>query len=134
MKGDGCWLWTGRVGISGYGMFYFHGKLTTAHRAIFRMENPTVSVDGMDICHRCDNRLCVRPDHLFVGTRKQNMEDMSKKGRSLRGWRNSRAKLNQDQVEEIKRDMRRHGPIAEEYGVDRAVISRIKSGKAYAPF
>jgi len=92
---SGCWIWTGATfpiknNRGGYGKFILHGRIMSAHRAgwiIFR--GP---IQGkMNACHNCpggDNRLCVRPSHLFLGTAKQNSEDMVRKGRSATGDRN----------------------------------------------
>jgi hypothetical protein len=129
-SGD-CWLWKGASHSSGYGSFRFRGSQATAHRVAFQLENPAVEIGGMDICHRCDNRLCVRPDHLFVGTRQENVDDMMKKGRGPVGHKNGQAKLTPAQVAAIRLDQRIHRLIAGQYGVDQAVISRIKNGRAY---
>ena len=88
INADGCWLWKG--GQSGdYGQFWKENyDRCKAHRAsyeIFIGEIP----DGMDVCHTCDVKKCVRPTHLFVGTRKDNMQDASSKGRIYRGGANT---------------------------------------------
>jgi hypothetical protein len=85
----------------------------------------------MDICHHCDNRVCVRPSHLFLGTRQDNVNDMMQKGRGAAGSKNGHSKLTHIQVSAIRRDVRLQRVIAAEYGVDQAVVSRIKNGKAY---
>lgn len=130
-RGPECWMWLGTKQSMGYGAFYFHGKPITAHRVAFQLENPSIAIDGMDICHHCDNRMCVRPEHLFVGTRKDNMVDMINKGRGCCGEKNHQSKLRNDQIAAIRVDGRLQKTIAADYGVDRAVISRIKNGKAY---
>jgi len=77
-----CWLWIGRTkNRGGYGRLRHRGRLVSAHRMTWILSNGSIPV-GMNVCHRCDNRLCVRPDHLFLGTQKQNLDDMRKKGRS----------------------------------------------------
>lgn len=85
---SGCIEWNGYVGADGYGRIVAPGD-TLAHRVAYRMAHGNIGV-GMMICHRCDNRLCVNPAHLFVGTSQDNMDDMVRKGRSAdnRGQRN----------------------------------------------
>lgn len=85
--GDGCWLWTGHIQVNGYGLASYRGKTTMAHRASWMMENGPIP-KGMLVCHHCDTRACVRPDHLFLGTHSDNMRDMYRKGRGPTGKRN----------------------------------------------
>lgn len=100
-KSDGCWLWTGVVNNMGYGIATLNGKATSAHRVVYALLEAPVP-KGMDLCHKCDNSLCVRPDHMFVGTRKDNMRDAARKGRTVRGSRSPSAVLNESMVREAR--------------------------------
>ncbi len=79
-KTRGCWLWTMRP-RTGYGRAFYNGKTIPAHRASWELHHGPIPV-GMKVLHACDNRLCVRPSHLFLGTSRDNTHDMMKKGRA----------------------------------------------------
>lgn len=79
-----CWEWTGNKGGSGYGMIWFEGRSRPSHRICWQLIYGPIP-EGLIICHHCDNRLCVRPDHLFIGTIADNNADMMEKGRYARG-------------------------------------------------
>lgn len=81
-KGDDCWVWTGSVNKKGYGQIATKRgcRPLQAHRLSFEMHFGQVP-DGLMVLHRCDNPPCVRPEHLFTGTAKENTEDMIRKGR-----------------------------------------------------
>jgi HNH endonuclease len=80
VRGPGCWLWSGGVNSHGYGAFWINGRTVSAHRAAWELANGPIP-DGLFACHRCDTPLCVRLDHLFLGTPKENTVDMVQKGR-----------------------------------------------------
>jgi hypothetical protein len=80
-QGDGCWEWTGYIRPDGYGQFGVDRSIhERAHRMAYQLTAGPIP-KGIDVCHRCDNPACVRPDHLFLGTRSDNMRDMVAKGR-----------------------------------------------------
>lgn len=145
---DGCWEWTGAVHGSGYGVLGAGRRgegIFRAHRLSWEMVNGAVP-DGHFICHHCDNRRCVRPDHLFAGTPKDNAQDMWRKGRGSapprndparsflalnppKGERNSAAKLTAESVAEIRAHFtstRGDGArLARQFGVSKTTISKI---------
>ena len=81
---DGCWVFNGAVGSQGYGKTYHEGKATDAHRASWIVHNGTIPVD-MVVMHTCDVKLCVNPEHLKLGTQKENLADMRRKLRHSNG-------------------------------------------------
>lgn len=78
-KTDTCWIWTGS-NTRGYGVMAMNGAMYRVHRFSWELHNGPIP-KGLMVCHRCDNPSCVRPDHLYAGSAKQNMHDCLSRGR-----------------------------------------------------
>lgn len=146
--GDGCWIWTAYcVKINekdARGQFFMGNKLLLAYRAswmIFRGEIP----HGMHVCHRCDNGICVNPDHLFLGTQKDNMRDMVAKGRHAfaahpetirRGSDVNTSKLNEEKVRLMRiiygRGNISQAKLAKQFGITQNAAFQIIHRRAWA--
>lgn len=100
-----CWNWLYSKNEYGYGHFYYNGKTFTASRLAWKLTNGEIPL-GLEVCHICDNPACVRPQHLYLGTHKENMRESFRKKRSripgLKGEAHYKTKLTLEQVEEIR--------------------------------
>lgn len=127
----GCHIWTGILMPKGYGKIgTVNGSTMTAHRAAWIVHNGPIT-DGLHVLHRCDSPWCVNPDHLFLGTNKQNIEDKVAKGRSPKGEKNAQAKLTTVQVAEIKFSGAPPIEMCRKFGIRRQVVSYIRCGHAW---
>lgn len=82
-RGEGCWEWLGERSIHGYGRFRLHAKHSApAHRVAYSLIHNVTLSGGVVVRHTCDNRACVRPDHLLLGTQTDNVRDMIDRGRN----------------------------------------------------
>ena len=117
----GCWLWLGATVGRGYGVFGVAPKdVRLSHRWLWEQTRGPIPA-GMDLCHRCDTPACVNPGHLFVGTRRENVLDMWRKGRAkpsgLKGEAHPRAILSEARVREI-RSRRAQGETLKALGLE----------------
>lgn len=146
---SGCWNWTGAPTSHGYGVIAGEingkrhvpkGQQILAHRAswlIHRGEIPdSEEAHGTVVMHKCDNRLCVNPDHLVLGTQADNVRDMIAKGRKVSGtpsgvnhWRSSIT--DQSDIDLIRGTERNTKALAERFGVHVCTIKRIRRGASY---
>lgn len=130
---NNCWEWTGGKNKCGYGVSCFGGKRILAHRLSYLAFCGEIPINLL-VCHRCDNTSCVNPEHLFVGTAKDNMNDRDKKGRQARprGEKQGAHKLTTEQVLEIRNiEGKTLHEIGKIYGVSYAQIWLIRNRKEW---
>jgi hypothetical protein len=126
---DDCWNWTGAKTDRAYGIYApLPGVLLRSHRVAYALHNKGID-ESMVVCHKCDNPSCCNPNHLFLGTLKDNTADMVAKGRNhkMLGSQNPSAKLTSEQVRKIYLDPRTNKEIADEYGVSTRLPSMIRN-------
>lgn len=138
IRKNGCWEWSGCRNNKGYGQLRVDGHKEQAHRVAYDLVIGDIPED-MLVLHRCDNPCCVNPQHLFLGTYQDNVDDMIEKGRDAYGdcWgeRNGQSKLTEDKVMQIRQllneDNRSAREIGELFNVSKGAIMDIKSGRRW---
>lgn len=126
-KSGDCWLWTGATINKGYGQIRIKGKSVLVHRVSYELHRGPIP-KGLCVLHHCDNPLCVNPDHLFLGTKYDNVQDMIAKGRR------SQTKLTLDKVKEIRERVSNGETqisLAKEFGVIQQTISDAVTRKTW---
>jgi predicted XRE-type DNA-binding protein len=147
---EGCWDWKGCCPKNpGYGQFRSNMKIEKAHRASWIIHFGEIP-KGMFVCHKCDNKRCSNPEHLFLGSNKDNNLDMIKKKihptLGKKGEENHMSKLTEKQVNEIRQELKKRDDIskkeimknklsqknlAEKFGITQTLISAIKTNKIW---
>jgi hypothetical protein len=133
VKGDGCWEWSGTRNARGYGKIgRWHAGMDYAHRVSYELHVGAIP-EGLHVLHHCDNPPCVRPDHLSVGTRRDNMQDAVAKGRVQHGERHYLFKMSNARIQEMSRRYRQGGvklcDLATEFGISPSYASQLVGGK-----
>ena len=135
-KTDFCWVWFGSKIKCGYGNIYTGpGRTETklVHRVSWELHHGPIP-EGMLVCHECDNPPCVRPEHLFLGTDKDNNDDCMAKGRHSYGEKHPTAKLTEKQVIEIKKkisDGKTLLGLSKEYDISRTQLREIRDRESW---
>ena len=131
---DVCWEWVASTQTNGYGQFSAGSRMVGAHRIAFFLgtgQQPT----GLHVCHKCDNKRCCNPQHLFLGTNADNMADLASKGLArspcLKGEENGRSKLTTQAVHAIRQSTETQTTLAKKHGVSQVRISQIQRRKAW---
>lgn len=132
---DACWVWSSCINDGGYGKAKINGKMVLAHRLSHVLLIGNIP-EGMHVLHRCDNRVCVNPEHLFLGSHQDNMDDRDTKNRGnvARGSRLPQARLNEHQVSQIRRLLQQgvtQTVLAEQFNTSQKNISAINCRKRW---
>lgn len=127
---DECWPWMAVKLPNGYGQFWFNGRMHNSHRMALVFSGIIIP-NGFVVMHSCDNRICCNPNHLSPCRQIDNLADMKKKGRSLRGERHKLAILTESQVREIRSSTLVAPRVAEKFGVSVATIHDIRQGLSW---
>lgn len=134
VNNHGCWNWTGSIASTGYGHISIKSKTFLAHRASYLIFNGKIT-DGQFVCHKCDNKKCVNPAHLFLGYQRDNITDAVIKKRNPFGSNHGMAKINESTVKSI-RDLLAIGDLSQKsiaikFGISRSTVTLINSRKIW---
>lgn len=124
----GCWNWTGAVGKNGYGQIQINGRVKSAHRVMFALWKEINLTNSMHVLHRCDNRLCCNPDHLFLGTNQDNVNDKVSKNRQ---HKTVSLATKQQIVKVYKERKYTQSEIGKQFNVSQQRVQKIVKSKLY---
>jgi hypothetical protein len=136
--GTKCWVWMGGCSWIGYGLIQYNGHTTSPHRLAYIFTHGDLPA-GIDVLHKCDNRKCCNPDHLFEGTQLDNIKDMFAKGRNkimIPGHLSPRAVLTKEQVFEILslKGQMSYPKIAKKVGCTKGSVTGVLCVGRYKPY
>jgi len=136
---DECWHWTGQILSNGYGRISVGARNLgneLAHRVSWRLANKQEIPEKMVVMHKCDNPKCVNPNHLNIGTHKQNTQDMITKGRkrvvSPKGEGNGKSLLDAEKVRLIRSSKLNHAELGRQLGVSTSCIRGVRTGRTWS--
>lgn len=132
----GCWLWFGTWDDAGYGTIGLGGRrgiTARVHRVSWLLRRGKIPA-GLMVCHSCDVRCCINPDHLFLSNHQGNMDDKVAKGRQARqiGSKNPNAKLSDEDVVKIRKSRASQRALAAQFGVSQRTIGFVKRREAWS--
>ena len=131
---NGCWNCVSHAKEKdGYPVIQINGKQFRMNRYIYLRRHRAIPV-GMVVRHKCDNRSCINPSHLEVGTVQDNVNDKMARGRQIRGEAGGNSKLTQLQVDAIRKDTRYQKDVALQYGINQTHVSRIKNNVLWVEY
>lgn len=132
-----CWEWTASVGSPGYGQLWMGDTYIGAHRFSYELHIGKIP-DGLWVLHKCDNRKCVNPNHLFLGTQQDNETDKVSKGRQASGRKNGQGgtknwknKLSEQDVYSIRNSDRPYFELSKTYSITENMVYLIKSRRSW---
>lgn len=131
-KTDTCWLWVGAKDNNGYGAIRVNSKNINAHRFSYQILKGRIG-NGLFVCHSCDNPSCVNPEHLFLGTNYDNVQDMVKKMRNTLGEKNGMSFLSAEDVTKIRtiKDKYSRRELASMFSIGESTLSQIINYKRW---
>lgn len=133
MKESKCILWTKACNEKGYGVTWKYGKIYKAHRAAYEKHHSIKLTSTQYVLHTCDTPSCVNPEHLYIGTQKDNMQDRKERTgfHQTQGSKHPSHKLKEKDIYYILNSHCRNKDLAKYFSVDPSLISRIRSGKKW---